>query len=150
MLDTWRRVRRGPFYKKGLPDSFLFQIKPMRGRGCGRAGFMIEEMPERGRFIEYVPLVVLPRRSGMKLVLLTCLAVAVFACCVSTAQAQAVQPPDSRSSDQWVSHQMNQPLPGTGDKYSVSQDRLDDIQQLYLQAKKEMDAKADTKPRDKK
>ena len=86
----------------------------------------------------------------MKSVLLTCFAVVVFACCVSTAQAQAVQPPDSRSSDQWVSHQMNQPLPGAGDKYSVSQDRLDEIQQLYLQAKKELDAKADTKLKDKK
>jgi hypothetical protein len=86
----------------------------------------------------------------MKSVLLMCLAVVVFACWVSTAQAQAVQPPDSRSSDQWVSHQMNQPLPGAGDKYSISQDRLDEIQQLYLQAKKEMDAKADTKLKDKK
>ena len=81
--------------------------------------------------------------------LLTCLVVVVFACCVSTAQAQAVQPPDSRSPDRWVSHQMNQPL-GTGDKYSVSQDRLDEIQQLYLQAKKELDAKAGTKLKDKK
>jgi hypothetical protein len=82
--------------------------------------------------------------------LLTCLVVVVFACCVSTAQAQAVQPPDSRSPDRWVSHQMNQPLPGAGDKYSFSQDRLDEIQQLYLQAKKELDAKAHTKLKDKK
>ena len=86
----------------------------------------------------------------MKLVLLTCFAVVVFACCVSTAHAQAVQPPDSRSSDQWVSHQMNQPPPGAGEKFTVSQDRLDEIQQLYLQAKKELDAKADTKLKDKK
>jgi len=86
----------------------------------------------------------------MKSVLLPSLAAVVFACCASTAQAQAVQPPDSRSSDQWVSHQMNQPPPGAGDKYSVSPDRLDEIQQLYLQAKKELDAKADTKVKDKK
>ena len=111
---------------------------------------MIEEMPERGRFISYVPLVAPLRRAGMKSVLLTCLAVVVFACCASTAKAQAVQPPDSRSSDQWVSHQMNQPPPGAGDNYSVSHDRLDEIQQLYLQAKKELDAKVDTKLKDKK
>jgi hypothetical protein len=43
---------------------------------------------------------------------------------------------------------MNQPPPGAGDKYSVSHDRLDEIQQLYLQAKKELDAKADTKLKD--
>ncbi|MGO9566937.1 MAG: hypothetical protein ACLP5H_05295 [Desulfomonilaceae bacterium] len=86
----------------------------------------------------------------MKSVLLTCLALVMFACCVSTAQAQAVQPPDSRPPDQWVSHQMNQPLPGAGDKYRVSQDRLDEIQQLYLQAKKELDGKTDTKLKDKK
>ncbi len=86
----------------------------------------------------------------MKSVLLKFFAVVVFACCVSTAHAQAVKPPDSRSSDQWVSHQMNQPPPGAGDKYSISHDRLDEIQQLYLQAKKELDAKADSKVKDKK
>ncbi len=86
----------------------------------------------------------------MKSVLLMSLAVAMFACHVSIAQAQVTQPQDSRSSDQWVSHQMNQPPPGAGDKYKVSQDRLDEIQQLYLQAKKDLNAKADTKLKDKK
>jgi hypothetical protein len=62
----------------------------------------------------------------------------------------AAQPSDSSSSKQWVSHQMNQPVPGAGDKNNVSQDRLDEIQQLYLQAKKESDAKAGTKASDKK
>jgi hypothetical protein len=69
---------------------------------------------------------------------------------VAIAQAPAAQPSNSNSSNQWVSHQMNQPPPGAGDKNNVSQDRLDDIQQLYLQAKKERDTKADTKPGDKK
>ena len=86
----------------------------------------------------------------MKSVLPMSLAVVVFACCVSIAQAQVAQPQDSRSSNQWVSHQMNQPPPGAGDKYNVSQDRLNEIQQLYLQAKKDLDAKADTKLKDKK
>jgi hypothetical protein len=86
----------------------------------------------------------------MKLVLpLICLVAVVFASSISTAQAPAVQP-DSRPSDQWVSHQMNQPLPGAGDKYKVSQDRFDEIEQLYLQAKKEKGAKADAKVKDKK
>jgi hypothetical protein len=87
----------------------------------------------------------------MKLVLpLICLVAIVFALSISTAQAQAVQAPDTGSSDQWISHQMNQPPPGAGDKYHISKDRLNEIQQLYLQAKKEKDAKADTKLRDKK
>ncbi len=53
------------------------------------------------------------------------------------------------STDQWKSHQMNQPPPGA-DRYSVSPDRLEDIRQLFLQAKKELDDKADKKPQDKK
>lgn len=44
--------------------------------------------------------------------------------------------------DQWVSHQMNQPPPETGDKYSFSPGLIDEIKDLYLQAKKEYEAKA--------
>ena len=87
----------------------------------------------------------------MKSVLpLLCLMAVIITCSAVCAQAPVVQPPDSRSSDQWVSHQMNQPPPGSGDKYTVSQDRLDEIQQLYLQAKKEADAKVDNKVKDNK
>jgi hypothetical protein len=87
----------------------------------------------------------------MKSVLpLICMMAMIFAFSLSTAQAQDVPPRDSRSSNQWISHQMNQPPPGTSDRYHISKDRMDEIQQLYLQAKKEMDAKAGPYPKDKK
>jgi hypothetical protein len=112
---------------------------------------MIEEMPHRGGFPTQAPLLISIRRAGMKSVsFFISLIAVIFASSLASAQAPVVQPPGSRSSDQWVSHQMNQPPPGAGDKYSVSPDRLDEIQQLYLQAKKELDAKADTKVKDKK
>jgi len=58
---------------------------------------------------------------------------------------QASSQADKPSSDQWVSHQMNQPPP-SADKYKVSQDRIDEIRQLYDLAKQEADAKKDPKP----
>ena len=79
-----------------------------------------------------------------------CLISFVLTWCALPAKAQVVQPKDSRSPDQWVSHQMNQPPPGAGDKRGISKDRLDEIEQLYLQAKKELDAKGDPQPKDKK
>ncbi len=45
---------------------------------------------------------------------------------------------------------MNQPPPETGDKYALSPGLVDEIQQLYLQAKKEYEAKAANKSRDSK
>jgi hypothetical protein len=86
-------------------------------------------------------------KSALPLIYLVAM---IFAFSLSTAQAQDVQPRDSRSSSQWISHQMNQPPPGTSDRNHISKDRLDEIQQLYLQAKKEMDAKSATNPKDKK
>jgi len=65
-----------------------------------------------------------------------------------SAQVTSQNPP--ASSDQWLSHQMNQPPPGNSDKYSASKDRLNEIRQLYLQAKQEQEKKADKKPADKK
>ena len=37
---------------------------------------------------------------------------------------------------------MNQPPPADNPKYAISQERVDEIVQLYLQAKKEAEAKA--------
>jgi hypothetical protein len=68
-----------------------------------------------------------------------------FSACPARAQVTSQNPP--ATTDQWVSHQMNQPPPGT-DKYSVSQNRLDEIRQLYLQAKQELEKKSDKKPGD--
>jgi hypothetical protein len=57
-----------------------------------------------------------------------------------TPVAPVTTPPEP--ADQWVSHQMNQPPPETGDKYALSPGLVEEIKQLYLQAKKEHEAKA--------
>lgn len=59
--------------------------------------------------------------------------------------AQTAHQTGPATRDQGMSHQMNQPAPSLGDRYDVSADRLDDIRELYLQARKEMDAKKDAK-----
>lgn len=53
------------------------------------------------------------------------------------AMAQSSADTKSRSGAQWVSHQMNQPPPDVIEKNKLSSERLDEIRQLYLQAKKE-------------
>jgi hypothetical protein len=45
----------------------------------------------------------------------------------------------------WMSHQMNQPGPEPAQKYKISQKLVDEIRQLYLQAKKEYDSKVEKK-----
>jgi hypothetical protein len=56
------------------------------------------------------------------------------------AEAQSNQRTGGANPDQWISHQMNQPPP-TQDKNAVSQDRLDEVRDLYLQAKQEAEKK---------
>jgi hypothetical protein len=68
-----------------------------------------------------------------------------FSAYPARAQVTSQNPP--ATTDQWLSHQMNQPPPGT-DKYSISQNRLEEIRQLYLQAKQELEKKTDKKPGD--
>ncbi|HMK35105.1 MAG TPA: hypothetical protein VK463_08565 [Desulfomonilaceae bacterium] len=76
------------------------------------------------------------------LLCLTCfLAVALPCSRPNPAGAQAVQYSGSSNTDQNISHQMNQPPP-SHDRFAVSQDRLDEIRQLYLQAKQEAEKKA--------
>ncbi len=81
---------------------------------------------------------------------LICLAlVAVGWLVAAPLAAQVTSQAAPGSTDQWKSHQMNQPPPAA-DRHIISPDRLDDILQLYQQAKKELDDKADKKPQDKK
>ena len=81
---------------------------------------------------------------------LTCLALITISClAASPAAAQVTSQAAPGSTDQWKSHQMNQPPPAA-DRHIISPDRLDDIRQLYQQARKELDDKADKKPQDKK
>jgi hypothetical protein len=84
------------------------------------------------------------------LIYLCCMLVATMLCLTYIpAEAQQAQQGSRGSSDQWLSHQMNQPPPDSGGK-NLSKDRLDDIRQLYDLAKKEAAAKAAQKPADKK
>lgn len=58
------------------------------------------------------------------------------------AQTQTA-PADARpQSSQWLSHQMNQPPPDPGTKTILSEEIIEEIRQLYLQAKKELEQKA--------
>ncbi len=57
--------------------------------------------------------------------------------------AQASPPQDnSAPSGQWLSHQMNQPPPDQARKLVLSEEVIEEIRRLYLQAKKELDDKA--------
>ncbi len=69
-------------------------------------------------------------------------------CNIASAQVTSQNPP--AKTDQWQSHQMNQPAPDNNDRYSISKGRIDEIRELYLQAKQELDKKTDKKPSDKK
>jgi hypothetical protein len=80
---------------------------------------------------------------------LLCISAIVLLCFVQTPANAQAQQAGRGSSDQWTSHQMNQPPPGAGDK-DLSKDRLDDIRELYELARKEAEAKAAQKPADKK
>ena len=54
-------------------------------------------------------------------------------------------PTDSRpQSNQWLSHQMNQPPPDPAKRTILSDEIIEEIRQLYLQAKKELEQKAAT------
>jgi hypothetical protein len=45
------------------------------------------------------------------------------------------------NSNQWTSHQMNQPPPAPRNRYKISPDRMDEIRELYISAKKELKKK---------
>jgi hypothetical protein len=78
------------------------------------------------------------------LCLISLFAVVLFDLDSAPVEAQTIQPRGGTSSDQWASHQMNQPPPSQ-DRHPVSQDRLDEIRQLYLQAKQEAEKKTSVK-----
>lgn len=92
------------------------------------------------------------RKMSLKLIITVAwlLLTVALAANILTAEAQVTHQSGTSSPDVWVSHQMNQLPPGAGDRSDVSPDRLDDIRQLYMQARQEQEAKKDTKPQDKK
>jgi len=76
--------------------------------------------------------------------------IALLSAPCNIAAAQATFQNSPAKTDQWQSHQMNQPAPDNSDRYSISKDRIDEIRKLYLQAKQELEKKTDKKPSDKK
>jgi hypothetical protein len=104
-----------------------------------------------GREIQKVPETAMRDISKKTIIKLTWLwGLIALAAQVVPAEAQVAHQSGASSSEAWVSHQMNQPPPGTGDRYDVSPDRLDEIRQLYMQAKQEYESKKDIKAQDKK
>ncbi len=86
-----------------------------------------------------------------RILTMLCLSAAISVASSSLpAAAQTAHQSGTASPDAWISHQMNQPPPGAGDRYDVSPDRLDEIRELYMQARREQGAKQDPKPQDKK
>lgn len=55
--------------------------------------------------------------------------------------SQTVPQSPQTSSNQWISHQMNQPPPDVGKKSELSEEIVEEIRQLYLRAKQEIEAK---------
>jgi len=71
-----------------------------------------------------------------------CVLVLLCLCCVpvpSFAQGDAVGRPSAP--DQWASHQMNQPPADKSGRHQISEKRIDEIRDLYQQAKKDLDSK---------
>ncbi len=53
---------------------------------------------------------------------------------VGSADAYRVQAKKRQDAKQLMSHQMHQPPPGSGKRYKMSQERLEEIRQLFLEA----------------
>ncbi|MEW6115140.1 MAG: hypothetical protein AB1664_23625 [Thermodesulfobacteriota bacterium] len=77
-----------------------------------------------------------------------CVLVMFSLCCIAaTAIAQTDAAGRPSTPDQWASHQMNQPPPDKSGRHQISEKRIDEIKELYQQAKKDLDSKkTDTRP----
>lgn len=60
-----------------------------------------------------------------------------------TISAQSRTQTSTTNPDQWRSHQMNQPTPAASEKNDLSNDRLDEIRQLYMEAQRELESRND-------
>lgn len=77
----------------------------------------------------------------LAIMLLLCMALA----CIPV-QAQTRTSGDSDSPTRWLSHQMNQPPPESAARPKLSQERIDEIRQLYELAKTETKKKSKPEP----
>jgi hypothetical protein len=84
------------------------------------------------------------------MVCLIWLSATVALCCLPVhAEPQSSHQSGGTNPNQWISHQMNQPPP-TRDNNTISQDRMDEVRDLYLQAKQEAEKKAAARDNEKK
>jgi hypothetical protein len=83
----------------------------------------------------------------MKTILLGLIGVLIFALPGTplSASAQTALQARGRASDQWVSHQMNQPPPDSGSKHQLSDAMIDEIRQLLQQSEKDLAGTAERK-----
>jgi hypothetical protein len=77
----------------------------------------------------------------MRLALLLLMSIWLVCAPAIDCHSQNAQNPQQGAGDQWVSHQMNQPPPNP-EKFMMSKETVDEIKQLYLDAKKEVETKA--------
>ena len=83
----------------------------------------------------------------MKTILIGLIGVLIFALPSTplTASAQTALQARGGASDQWVSHQMNQPPPDSGGRYQLSDAMIDEIRQLLQQSEKDLAGMAERK-----
>ena len=79
----------------------------------------------------------------ISLALLALLCVALSGVSPIFGWAQTTPQANRGTSSQWVSHQMNQPPPDTGNRYQLSEAMIEEIRQLFLQAQKDLGDKSD-------
>ena len=58
-----------------------------------------------------------------------------------TVIAQSLPQTTRTNPDQWRSHQMNQPAPAASENNDLSNERLEEIKQLYIEAQKELESR---------
>lgn len=75
------------------------------------------------------------RMVMQKNLLLILVAISVFASAPAT--GQSINSAPRANPELWRSHQMNQPTPAANEKDVLSDDRLEEIRQLYMEAKRE-------------
>ena len=60
-----------------------------------------------------------------------------------TVIAQGLPQTTRTNPDQWRSHQMNQPAPAASENNDLSNERLEEIKQLYMEAQRELESRTD-------
>jgi hypothetical protein len=85
-----------------------------------------------------------PMKLGI-LFFLVALFLTTFVSPPTNAQSPTLTP--NTNAEQWRSHQMNQPSPSSGENDVLSNDRLEEIRQLYMEAKREAEKKPPSESR---